>query len=124
MYAGTARLLLVLLDGRQLRLLDCCAYADTSHAISENGCKWRYTENDGRSGQHGAEYYRFGCVFNLLVSHCVFSAGLFRCDQALAFAEACNMTFRGHALVWGKEGSLPDWLQPSHVSHCLTKQHA
>jgi len=55
---------------------------------AENGCKWRYTLSDDP-------------VYE-------------RCDAALEFAEKCNQTFRGHALVWGQEGSNPNWLQPSN----------
>lgn len=48
---------------------------------AENGCKWTYMlEHD-------------------------FS----RCDLVLEAAQAANASFRGHALVWGKEGSNPDW---------------
>ena len=36
-----------------------------------------------------------------------------RCDTALDFAQGCQMDFRFHTLIWGAEGSLPPWLQPS-----------
>jgi GH35 family endo-1,4-beta-xylanase len=58
---------------------------------AENSCKWKYAKKDK------PEYNG--------------------CDQSLLYAEACNMTFRGHALVWGKEGSNPTTLQPSHADY-------
>ena len=54
---------------------------------AENGCKWHYTQDDDPR-------YR-------------------RCDEAREFAIVCGMEFRYHALVWGKESSNPDWLQPN-----------
>merc|ERR1711988_529312 len=67
---------------------DAFVAANYDWLTAENGCKWRYTLSDN------PQYWR--------------------CDAALEFAEAHNMTFRGHALVWGSEGSNPNWLQPSN----------
>ncbi|GMH78349.1 hypothetical protein TL16_g07765, partial [Triparma laevis f. inornata] len=47
----------------------------------ENGCKWRYSEQHDR----------------------------YRCVYMLEFAEAHGMDYRGHALVWGKAASNPDF---------------
>merc|ERR1712117_334187 len=58
---------------------------------AENMCKWRYTQDDD-------PLYR-------------------RCDEAKEFANGCGMKFRYHALVWGKESSNPDWLQPSNPDY-------
>ena len=52
-----------------------------------NGCKWHYTENDDPPFD--------------------------RCDRAREFAKECGMEFRHHTLVWGKESSNPEWLQPN-----------
>ena len=54
---------------------------------SQNGCKWRY------SWQHD----RYRCVY------------------MLEFAEAHGMDFRGHALVWGKAASNPDFFDEECV---------
>ena len=50
---------------------------------AENGCKWNYMIGDD-------PMYK-------------------RCDMVLDMAKASNSSFRGHALVWGKEASNPDW---------------
>jgi len=55
---------------------------------AENGCKWRYTKSDANAKELKANAKEYA-----------------RCDEALAFAEQCGQTFRGHALVWGSEGS-------------------
>ena len=47
-----------------------------------------------------------------------------RCDTALAYAQAAGAKFRGHALVWGKSTSNPDWFNPDcAVSSQLTRAH-
>ena len=53
----------------------------------ENGCKWRYSEQWDR----------------------------LRCVEMLEFAEANGMQFRGHALVWGKAASNPDFFDEECV---------
>mmetsp|Transcript_15347 Transcript_15347/g.31617 ORF Transcript_15347/g.31617 Transcript_15347/m.31617 type:complete len:828 (-) Transcript_15347:29-2512(-) len=53
----------------------------------ENGCKWRYSEQWDR----------------------------LRCVEMLEFAEENGMAFRGHALVWGKAASNPDYFDEECV---------
>jgi len=53
----------------------------------ENGCKWRYSDQWDRV----------------------------RCVEMLEFAQNNSMAFRGHALVWGKAASNPDYFDEECV---------
>eukprot|EP00121_Abeoforma_whisleri_P002054 Awhi_evm1s1838 len=55
----------------------------------ENGCKWRYSVQHSRKN----------------------------CLGSLEFAEANNMKFRGHALIWGKPSSNPDFFDEECVKN-------
>jgi GH35 family endo-1,4-beta-xylanase len=68
---------------------DYLALATTQYNFltEENGCKWRYSDQHDRG----------------------------RCVYMLELAEAHNMSFRNHALVWGKEESNPDYFDEGCV---------
>ena len=70
-----------------LKLYLALAAKQYNWLTEENGCKWRY------SWQHD----RYRCVY------------------MLEFAEANGMDFRGHALVWGKAASNPDFFDEECV---------
>jgi endo-1,4-beta-xylanase len=70
-----------------LVLYEDLAATQYNFLTEENGCKWRYSD----------QYDRARCVF------------------MLELAEKHSMAFRGHALVWGKAASNPDFFDEECV---------